>query len=230
MTRIARVDLWRELRHVEATPASPALRKLRQEALALIDAEGLTQGMYCYRVVPVGAPVAGIWTVQGESLHAPRLIPESGRLTALAFAACTLGPAIEQRIKTLFASRKMALAITLDGLANELLSILDRRLQDRIQAELLRQHLSMAGELRAGDPGLDLSAQPRVLRLADAQRIGIEVSASLLLRPLKSLSGVLGVGKDLLPATWSRCDECRSREKCKFRTRARAAASRAETS
>jgi hypothetical protein len=76
--------------------------------------------------------------------------------------------------------------------------------------------LVLSGELRPGDPGLALEAQTTVLRLADATAIGVQTTHGLALRPLKSISMVLGAGRGLPPAHWSRCDDCRSRPRCKL--------------
>ncbi|HYG89461.1 MAG TPA: hypothetical protein VD978_24760 [Azospirillum sp.] len=152
--------------------------------------------------------------IGGEALDAARLLPESGTLTALACGVCTIGSRLERRVSALFVERKMSLALALDALGNELLRIAVRRLQDRMLADARRQGLSMAGELRPGDPGLALAAQPAVLRLAGAESIGVSVTSGLALDPLKSASMVLGVGIDLPPARWSRCDDCPTAPRC----------------
>lgn len=149
-----------------------------------------------------------------------RLVPESGQLTAIAAAVCTLGPALERRTTALFAERRTSLALALDGVGNELAFVLSRLLQDRILAEARKRQLSAAGELRAGDPGLPLAAQAAVLRLAEADSIGVSVSRGQLLQPLKSMSMVLGIGIGLPPALWSRCDACPSLAKCRMSGRA----------
>jgi hypothetical protein len=82
----------------------------------------------------------------------------------------TLGDGMEQRVAALFAERRASLAVALDGVANELLWALSRRVQDRLLAAMRRHGLCVAGELRAGDPGLALKAQQVVLDLAGAQR------------------------------------------------------------
>lgn len=106
--------------------------------------------------------------------------------------------------------------MALDALANEMLFAVIRRMQDRMLSECKRKRLTMAGELRAGDPGLNLSAQAAVLRLAKADRVGIATHDGSLLTPMKSLSTVLGVGQNLPEARWSRCDSCRFRDRCKL--------------
>jgi hypothetical protein len=79
-----------------------------------------------------------------------------------------------------------------------------------------KRGLTMAGELRPGDPGLSLNAQSGVLRLAGAASIGVGLSSGHMLNPVKSVSMMLGAGLDLPPARWSRCDECGSRATCKI--------------
>lgn len=202
---------------------SPARAKLRAQALALVREEALADAAFSYRIVPLEAPAAPILRAGGESLEAPWLLPASGRLTALGCCACTLGPAFERRVSELFAQRRPSMAMALDDLGNELLFEVSRRAQDRMLAEASKGGLSMAGELRAGDPGLDIGAQGAVLRLAAADEIGIRLGEGHLMFPLKSTSMVFGIGVDLPAVTWSRCDTCPNRGGCRVHKRALAA-------
>jgi hypothetical protein len=204
-------------RAVAASPgrARTALTaRLRLQALEYAQAENLVQPAYSYRIVPLEGPAGDILCVDGEHLPAPWLIPESGELTAVACAVCTLGPALEARVTQLFGERRASLAVALDSIGNELLFAVSRRAQDRIQADVTKQDLCMAGELRSGDPGLALDTQVTVLRLAEAHTIGVRASKSGMMSPLKSTSMVLGVGIALPQTQWSRCDNCPSRDRC----------------
>ena len=208
------------LRDIAASPcvagSFPQRAQFRRDALDLIGHEDLIKAAYCHRIVPLDEPPTTCLRAGGETLDALRLVPASGQLTAIAAAICTLGPALEQRITTLFAERHHSLALALDGVGNELLFALSRRLQDRIVIEARKHQLMAAGELRPGDPGMSLKAQPAVLRLAGADTIGVSVTQGQLLHPLKSMSMVLGIGIDLPPARWSRCDDCPSASKCRM--------------
>ena len=190
--------------------------RFRREAIDLVERENLLNAAYCYRIVPLDEPPSHVLRAGGEALEALRLVPKSGQLTAVAVGICTLGPAFEQRATALFAERRMSLALALDKLGNELLFALSRRVQDRIVIEARKDQLTAACELRPGDPGLSLQAQPAVLRLAGADTIGVRVTQGQLLQPLKSMSMVLGIGVDLPPARWSRCDDCPSASKCRM--------------
>lgn len=195
---------------------SPVRARFHLQAIDLAKREGLGQAMLCYAVLPLDAPATGVLHVGGEAFHAPHLLPETGALTALAFGAATLGSALERRVTELFSERQRSLALALDGLGNRMLIEVSRRLQDIVLATIQRMGLDMAGELRPGDPGLQLDAQPAVLRLAGAAGLGLRTTHSFVLDPTKSVTVVYGVGRELPPASWSRCDDCRSRPKCRM--------------
>jgi hypothetical protein len=222
------VDGSRLIRELATIPCADGPRgqrgRFRRDALDLVERENLLNAAYCYRIVPLDEPPSNVLRAGGEALDALRLVPESGQLTALGVGICTLGPAFDQRATALFAERRMSLALALDKLGNELLFALSRRVQDRIVIEARKHQLTAAGELRAGDPGLPLEAQAAVQRLAGAESIGVRVTHGQVLHPLKSMSMVLGIGIDLPPARWSRCDDCPSASKCRMSGRATAPA------
>jgi hypothetical protein len=206
------------LREIAMSPCASGrfrqLARFRRAAIDLVERESLLDAAYCYRIVPLDAPPSDVLRAGGETLEAARLVPESGQLTAVAVAVLTLGPTLEQRATALFAEKRMSLALALDKLGNELLFALSRRVEDVIVAAARREKLTAAGELRAGDPGLPLEAQAAMQRLSGAGDIGVSVTQGQVLYPLKSLSLMLGVGVDLPPVRWSRCDDCPSAPKC----------------
>ena len=206
------------LREIAISPcASGRFRQIgrfRREAIDFVEHESLLNAAYCYRIVTLDEPPSHVLRAGGETLEAVRLVPESGQLTAVAIGICTLGPALEQRATGLFAERRVSLALALDKLGNELLFALTRRVEDLIVVAARKRHLTAAGELRAGDPGLPLAAQAAMQRLAGADQIGVSVTQGQVLHPLKSISMMLGIGIDLPPVRWSRCDDCPSAPKC----------------
>jgi hypothetical protein len=214
------------LRNVAAMPLSgrqsPLRERMRRSALALAESEGLGEVAWSYRIVPLEQPVGETLRLEGETLHAPWLLPASGQLTALACASCTVGPALEARVTALFTEKRASLGLALDEVGNELLFAASRLVQDRMLADAQRQGLSLSGELRPGDPGLAIDAHATVLRLAQAETIGVVARYSHTLYPLKSFSVVMGAGTNLPRANWSRCDSCPTRAKCKLAHREQA--------
>jgi len=218
-------DVLRAVAAAGATEPKSALReRRRRQALDLARGEGLVQAAYSYRIVPLDRAGAEVLQAEGETLHAPWLLPESGQLTGIACAVCTIGPGLEARVSGLFSEKRASLALALNDLGNELVFAVSRRAQDRILVDARRRNLSVSGELRPGDPGLELEAQSAVMRLAQAEKVEVSLNRGRLMRPLMSTSMVLGVGIDLPPATWSRCDQCPFRTKCRVVDRSQSAA------
>jgi len=211
------IDVLAAARKSLASQQGAACRNgLRLEALALAQEEQLVEAAYSCCIIELDEPASEWLHAGGESFHAPWLLPKSGKLTALGCAVGTIGPGIERRVSRLFGERRASLALALDQLGNELLFEVSRLVQDRLLAEARRRGLDMAGELRPGDPGLSLDAQPGLLRLAGAQVIGVGLNEDLLMSPHKSGSMVLGIGRNLPLVSWSRCQHCRSRTKCRI--------------
>lgn len=215
MPSLPAAPLLREV--AQQTSVNPsARRKFRDEALALVEREALAEPAFSFSITDLEGPAAATLTAGGESFHAPLLLPRSGRLTALACGVATVGMRIEERIGALFRERRISLALALDEVANDLLFAVSRRLQDRMLLTARRSGLTLAGELRPGDPGLALNAQAGVLRLAGADAIGVAVFGGHMLNPIKSVSMMFGAGIDLPAVRWSRCDTCSSRAACKI--------------
>jgi len=209
--------LLREATETEPGDArSRSSDRFRYEAYELAIRDELVAPALRFTIVDLEQPAAATLHAGGMHLHAPRLLPEAGELTALACGVATIGARLERRVTALCAARAVSLALALDELGNRCLYLLSRRLQDRMLAAAHKRGLVLSGELRPGDPGLDLEAQATVLGLANGAAIGVTLTDGLLLRPLKSVSMVLGAGLDLPPAVWSRCDDCRSRPTCKY--------------
>jgi hypothetical protein len=219
MTVLTDVDVLRDVAAGRVPPQVARRDKLvalRAQAMALVREHNLLQTRASWRIVALeGEPGEAGWLcLDGQRLQAPWLVPTSGQLTAVACAVVTIGQALEQRVGELFAQRQASLGVALDSLGNELLFAFSRRVQDRMWAEARKQGLTVAGELRAGDPGLQLQAQHTVLKLAGAADIGVNLTSTMMMNPTKSTSIVQGVGLALPAQTWSRCDHCRSRERC----------------
>jgi hypothetical protein len=213
------------LREVAGRPAMRARSRYREEALALLESEALAEPAFVFALANLDASPGETLSAGGERFYAPKLLPQSGELTTLACGVATIGPRLEARVGSLFRERSMSLALALDEVANDLLFAVSRRLQDRMLLTARKRGLTMAGELRPGDPGLSLNAQGGLLRLAGAADIGVTLSSGHMLQPMKSVSMMLGAGLDLPPVRWSRCDECSSRASCKIVVREEAAAS-----
>jgi len=205
--------------------ARAPLARARGEAGRLLREESLLAPVWAFRIHPVREIRAGFVDLGASGIRAPAIAELQEGVTAIAAAACTLGPALEARIAAMFATRERlrgapsrVLAMALDELANERLF----RISDQLYARIVRA--ARVSGLRAGppenpgDPGIALDEQSAVLALSGIETQAISANLSCMLSPVKSISFVVALGAGLpdRPAA-SRCLSCASRERCSLR-------------
>jgi hypothetical protein len=165
--------------------------------------------------------------VEGEGLNAADFVVGlvSSRGGAFALFAATVGADVSDRITGLFSDGDFALGAALDATA----SVAADRCSELLGSMFLRE-LRVRGAATAthhvlgyspGYCGWDLSGQRKLFEHVQPERIGISLSHQFLMRPTKSVSGVLITGPtsahDFQPG-FSYCPECRSRS-CQARIR-----------
>ena len=154
MPEIPSGKLLRQVRIEEATHGAFAAReRFHREAEDLIARENLLAPAFSFRIAELEAPAADVLQVGGESLHAPRMLPEAGELTGLACGVVTIGPGLERRVAALFAEKCYSLALALDDIGNQLLFAATRHAQDRMLATVRGQGPQHGGRIAAGRSG-----------------------------------------------------------------------------
>jgi hypothetical protein len=132
----------------------------------------------------------------------------------VAAAACTIGPALEQRVTELFRSGERLLALELDALGNERLFCLAKRALSTIGRDAKRRGQRAGDERYPGDDGITLEEQLHALELARADSIGIAVTALGMLSPVKSMTFLVPMGNSLKKSRGGVCRRCPSRARC----------------
>ena len=99
-------------------------------------------------------------------------------------------------------------AYWLDKLSNWALEQLMRLLKQELQDEVAKDHLKITSHLGARILWLGLERAGKLLPLSGADQWGITLSSSMLMRPVKSMSGVVGIGDQVIYKE-SGCGDCR---------------------
>ncbi|MCF2652160.1 vitamin B12 dependent-methionine synthase activation domain-containing protein [Anaeromassilibacillus senegalensis] len=150
------------------------------------------------------------WRIESEKLaHHLR-----GCKAAYLFAA-TLGVQADRRIRQI-AARSMSRGTV----ANAVCSALIESYCDEMQAELaereLREGLYLRPRFSPGYGDFALESQREIFaRLECEKRIGVALTDTLLMTPVKSVSAVIGVA-DTADCTYRRCQNC-TKTDCAFR-------------
>ncbi len=165
---------------------------------------------------------------KGESLNETST-PLDGifrKAESLALFAVTLGENVIEKIDELFKSNEFALASMLDSAAsagtekaaditeNYFLNVLFKQIDTTVSMQIVRYS--------PGYCGWHVSGQKKLFAFLRPEDIGITLLDSFLMKPLKSISGVLVAGEKeihLFEDTYPFCSECKTHS-CQERMRA----------
>ena len=135
--------------------------------------------------------------------------------TEIILFAATLGTEID-RIIRLSSVTDMTRALVLDACAGAFIEQFCIRADSEIASEFPEKYLTW--RFAPGYDDFPLDAQESLLKALDANRkIGLSVSDSLILTPLKSITAVIGVSENPIENKRRGCAVCSMRESCKFR-------------
>jgi hypothetical protein len=140
--------------------------------------------------------------------------------THLVAAVVTVGPAISMRATELAQDGQRLRAMFLDDLGSWAVDQVRQGLCRQIEDEARSQELHASAALSPGESAWSVSEQPIIFKLVDAGMIGVALTPSLVMCPLKSLSLIIGIGQGPLGVEGaSNCDFCTIRERCAYRRR-----------
>jgi Vitamin B12 dependent methionine synthase, activation domain len=164
----------------------------------------------------------------GEGANEPRtpvaeIFP---RAHHLALFAVTLGDGIGGALGECFAAGDFALAYTLDAMASAAADGIAEQAERRFGSMLAERGWSppYATVLRysPGYCGWNVSGQTKLFRYLQPATIGLTLTDSCVMQPLKSVSGVMIAGPREIhrfPPTYDFCEQCETRT-CRARLRA----------
>lgn len=207
-------DMEEALRYLGARDAPEELRRQVREAAEALAAQ--VQPRYIYKVFDLefqgeaivlkGAGVTLTGTSAGRMLE---------RCDQAALLACTLGAPFDLRLSALQA-RDMARAVILDACGSALVEAGCDAAQTELASRLPGRFLTDRFSPGYGD--LPLPLQPDICAALDtSRRLGLYVTDSLLLNPIKSVTAVIGLSDTPQPARIRGCGHCSMRERCTLR-------------
>ena len=210
----------------EGHAVSERIEQIAETSMALYESLAEPRGM----VAEVSlAEFQGIFDGEGNNelpAPLPGIVKEAD---GLALFAATVGNAVSRKIEELFQENDPATACMLDGIASDRAEAATTLLAQAF-LETLVQRGKVTHEARAlpyspGYCGWHITGQRKLFAFLKPEQIGISLSESSLMSPIKSVSGVLVVGRPEIHdfendfdfcldcATW----ECRSRIASLFR-------------
>ena len=183
------------------------LESAADEFARLVEPRGLAEDV-------TAAEFAAVYAGEGLNSHETPLAQIWPRADSLALYAATLGEPISTRIAELFAAGDMAAGFVLDAVASVSADLLTDRLAGRLRARVAGEGTAVLG-YSPGYCGWHISGQRRLFERLGPDEIGISLNDSCLMRPLKSVSGVLVAGAAPIHRfrpEFTFCEECTTRQ------------------
>jgi hypothetical protein len=203
-------------REVHGRTVPPRLRAVFRDAMAIFDRLAAPSAVLADVTMDAFAEI-----YRGENLNAPATPLEEiyQRAVRLALFAATLGDPLSEEIGRLFKRDEPAAGYALDVIASEATNVLADRAALRYR-DLLKADGIAAGNVRVlpyspGYCGWHISGQRRLFARLQPQAIGMQLTTSFLMRPLKSVSGVLVAGRPAahrFRPSYPFCEDCTSHE------------------
>jgi hypothetical protein len=125
----------------------------------------------------------------------------------LAFFIFTAGKEIEAREKKCFKGNDPMRGYVYDVLGSETVEAAIEKMMDDLEQEMLRQELKITNPYSPGYCGWPIQDQFTLFSFFPDKYCGITLSETALMHPVKSLSGVIGIGPNVKKQPYS-CQIC----------------------
>ena len=136
----------------------------------------------------------------------------------LAFGLSTIGNHLEEKVAELFAKNEYPKAIALDAVGTVASKFLSNYVKSLVCQEAKEQKFQTTKYFNPGSGDWNINQQKIIFQIIPADKIGIKLTESYMMVPKKSLSWVIGIGKEIIiPSKGDdSCKICLA-ENCQFR-------------
>ncbi|NHM27263.1 Vitamin B12 dependent methionine synthase activation subunit [Desulfofundulus sp. TPOSR] len=201
---------WDCLSRTTSTYSRSLVNEILQEAHQLARAEAI-----CKAVPVVKTTGRQIFLEGGQALTSSLLVRLAGTARSLLLVVCTLGHMIDRRVEEYSRKGLAAHAYFLDIAGTCIIEAAGRQLVERIKTHLEACGLKTTIPLGPGHSyWKNLQDQRIIYDLVNPSTIGVTILKSGIMLPKKSLSMVMGIGREFPPSAENHCYYCSIRRKC----------------
>jgi cobalamin-dependent methionine synthase I len=132
-------------------------------------------------------------------------------------AVCTVGDAIETRVRALFEERELPLAVMLDSVGSAAVESLAEVANDLLCQRALEEALRVTNRISPGYAGWDTAEQQALWTLCPGEPIGVTLNDACFMTPVKSITFLVGIGPQArVDHYFTQCRRCWMRD-CAYR-------------
>lgn len=183
-------------------------RILQRIEQAWTDASRRVKPRAIYKIHPVARATPHQLELAGGTVFAGRIGEFLGEVEKVAVFVATAGPEIVEMSAEAFRRQDTLGGLVYDALGSALAEAMVRCLLEQLRQQLPPEQ-AITLPYSPGYCGIPLSDQRKLFRLVEASRIGVELLPSLVMRPIKSISGLVGIGRaERVRALGNPCERC----------------------
>jgi len=140
-----------------------------------------------------------------------------GGAEQLAIAVCTVGPGVVQRIAEIKERGDPVQALLLDQLATLAVGLLSQRFYAWLIADTQSRGLQISTYLSPGESEWSIRDQAVIFDLVNPAQIGVSLTETMLMKPIKSVSLMAGIGPRPMGVPGAtHCDYCTMADRCPY--------------
>ena len=192
---------------------------LRARLAGLLDEVGaLAAPAACYRAYGIEAILhERLQLAGGTRIGSGPVASVVAGAEELYVALCTIGPALDKRVRENQAAGRYFDMLMLDEIGSWAVDQVRQQLYEGIQAQLAERGWRTSSPLAPGESTWPMREQRIIFKLLDAERVGIELGPADLMSPLKSLSLIFGAGeREMGSEGLTNCDFCSIQDRCRY--------------
>jgi hypothetical protein len=125
----------------------------------------------------------------------------------------TIGDLLEKKVSDLFSQGEYPRALTLDVIGTVAVEDFSRKVRKLARQEVIEQGFKTSRHFSPGYSGWEVSQQEIVFKSIPSDNIGVSLTKGFMMLPQKSLSWVIGAGKEIIVSSEeeNKCKDCQSK-------------------
>lgn len=125
----------------------------------------------------------------------------------------TIGDLLEKKVSELFSQGEYPRALTLDVIGTVAVEDFSRKVRKLARQEVIEQGFKTSRHFSPGYSGWEVSQQEIVFKSIPSDNIGVSLTKGFMMLPQKSLSWVIGAGKEIIVSSEeeNKCKDCQSK-------------------
>jgi len=166
------------------------------------------QGGYCvFDDFKVNEHNTGV-IIHNKSFNTGKLIASNLKhAKSVAIIVCTAGKGITEWSNKLMAEQELIKGYIIDILGSEIVETAINKIQDSLEKEIQQKNLKTTNRYSPGYCGWDVAEQKLLFSLLPDNFCSISLTESSLMIPIKSISGIIGIGKEAQKELYE-CGKC----------------------